>query len=256
MFNRILIQSAFVAICAAFVVGTLTFASEVAKPIRPKVTMIGDSHTALAFGEYFYQELSDEFNIHLLGSSGSRPKHWVREPHLTQSKNGATEYIFGSRERYRCHHSKEHKCDGKKHIYGKDGSCCIPTAPLNKILAQDQPDFLIVALGANLSRAGMRTVEAELSTLATQIKNGTPCFWVAPPFSSQERFKNQKKVNDYLNTNSEIKKRCTVYDSSVITATETAKDGTHYSAEQLITRIWAKDVATHFRKFVKQQREK
>jgi hypothetical protein len=248
---------------------------------KPRVTMIGDSHTALAFGDAFYKQISEDFSVHLIASSSSRPKHWADQLFITPSKNGASEYRFGSHEKFHCVHEKSTSCEpGDKNaaevsnensdsfapdeisVHGQEKKspnlrqrqCCLSTEPLSELIAKDAPDYVVIALGANLHRASPETIITEIQSLLAHI-DGRPCFWIAPPYSSAERFERQQSVLNYLLNSQDVKSKCTVYDSSVITNGITAADKVHYSAEQNITHEWAHDAAEIFFRFAKVSRK-
>lgn len=218
---------------------------------KPKITFFGDSHSATAFGDDLIKNLQDKFDIHRLGSSGSRPKHWIGTPFCSISENAAVETQFGSSRKILCQHQAG-DCKSMTYVQNPDGSCPIPTVSLRELIQKDKPDFVMISLGANLKDAGPKTVKKEISDLLTQLDD-RPCFWIAPPYSSAERYKQQKNVYDFLAT-AKVAKKCFVYDSVKDTKGKTAQDQVHYSKDQEILKIWAGNAAKAFEAFAASQK--
>lgn len=184
-----------------------------------KVLVIGDSHTAGAFGDELDRLLRAKgASVHTVGSSGATADNFIT------GKGTTVGYA-------------DHKTNGQT-----EKTAAHATPKLENLINEDKPDTIIVNLGANFRGAGPSGIKKQVDEIG-QIakKHGIKITWVGPPTTRQDE-SNRSSLQKF---DEEMKAAVAPYGSYVSSAPFTPKysggDGVHYSAEA--AKQWAAGVA-------------
>jgi peptidoglycan hydrolase-like protein with peptidoglycan-binding domain len=197
------------------------------RPIGPgtKVLMIGDSHTAGAFGTEFDRLLrSTGASVETYASSGSSPSWWM---------NGTT-----TRSGFVARHA-----DGRvEQPHWQDPHA---TPKLADLIREQRPDVLVVNLGANMRGLSPEGVRQQVRMLAEVAKeNGTKLVWTGPPDRPQD-VQNSAEIDRF---NAILRDAVAPYGGFVggsqYTSEYAGGDGLHYGGAKgtRIAREWANGV--------------
>ena len=184
-----------------------------------KVLVIGDSHTAGAFGDELDRLLRAKgATVHTVGSSGATADHFI------SGKGTTVGYAV-------------HKANGQT-----EKTASHATPKLEDLIQEDKPDTIIVNLGANFRGAGPSGIKKQVDEIgAIAKKHGIKITWVGPPTTRQDEG-NRSSLQKF---DEEMKAAVAPYGSYVSSAPFTPKysggDGIHYSGEA--AKQWAAGVA-------------
>lgn len=184
-----------------------------------KVLVIGDSHTAGAFGDELDRLLRAKgASVHTVGSSGATADNFIT------GKGTTVGYA-------------DHKANGQT-----EKTAAHATPRLEDLINEDKPDTIIVNLGANFRGAGPSGIKKQVDEIG-QIakKHGIKITWVGPPTTRQDEG-NRSSLQKF---DEDMKAAVAPYGSYVSSAPFTPKysggDGIHYSGEA--AKQWAAGVA-------------
>lgn len=184
-----------------------------------KVLVIGDSHTAGAFGDELDRLLRAKgAQVHTVGSSGATADNFV-------TGKGTTVGFA------------DHKVNGQTE---KTSSHATPK--LEDLINQDKPDTILVNLGANFRGAGPGGIKKQVDEIG-QIakKHGIKITWVGPPTTRADE-SNRGSLQKF---DEDMKAAVAPYGSYLSSAPFTPKynggDGVHYSGAE--AKQWAAGVA-------------
>jgi hypothetical protein len=205
---------------------------------RPKlegksVLMIGDSHTAGAFGERFDALLrASGATTRSYGTSSSSPDWWV------SGKTAA----MGNAVREK----------GWQVFDGKPWNTSRATPKLSDLIkGGDKPDVLVVAMGANFRGASPAKLKSEVDDLAVQAQRaGIKLVWIGPPRTAKD-IGNPKSIQAFdANMKAALGDRGTYVPSSGHTTHYSGGDGVHYNGEKgtALANSWAAGVFSDFAK--------
>lgn len=184
-----------------------------------KVLVIGDSHTAGAFGDELDRLLRAKgANVHTVGSSGATADNFITGKGTT---NGFA----------------DHKSNGQT-----TKSAAHATPKLEELINEDKPDTIIVNLGANFRGAGPSGIKKQVNEIGEIAKkHGIKITWVGPPTTR----KDEGDRSSLQKFDEDMKAAVAPFGSYVSSAPFTPKyaggDGIHYSGEA--ARQWAAGVA-------------
>jgi hypothetical protein len=197
-------------------------------PDSPKTILyIGDSHSVGTFGNELDLLLRQKFgdaHVESYGSCGSSPSWWM--------SGKATS--CGYKERHPHNKSKQ----TQKHS----------TPKLPKLLIDDKPDHLVIAMGGNLLKSSEEAAVREIKNFLTQIRalGVSSCTWIGPP----QGWKRPSNTLDLLRAyEAEITPFCTFinsYEFEYLRIPKGKGDGIHYdsfSGGPALAKRWAIDVA-------------
>jgi hypothetical protein len=184
-----------------------------------KVLVIGDSHTAGAFGDELDRLLRAKgAQVHTVGSSGATADNFI-------SGKGTTVGFA------------DHKVNGQT-----QKTAAHPTPKLEDLINEDKPDTILVNLGANFRGAGPSGIKKQVDEIG-QIakKHGIKITWVGPPTTRQDEG-NRSSLQKF---DEDMKAAVAPYGTYVSSAPFTPKysggDGVHYSGEA--AKQWAAGLA-------------
>lgn len=184
-----------------------------------KVLVIGDSHTAGAFGDELDRLLRAKgANVHTVGSSGATADNFIT------GKGTTVGYA-------------DHKANGQT-----EKTASHATPKLEDLINQDKPDTIIVNLGANFRGAGPAGIKKQVDEIGEIAKrHGIKITWVGPPTTRQDE-SNRSSLQKF---DEDMKAAVAPYGSYVSSAPFTPKysggDGIHYSGDA--AKQWAAGVA-------------
>lgn len=193
------------------------------------VLFIGDSHSVGTFGKTMDTVLSSlgaeqgGARVETYASCGSSPDWWF-SGHETP-----------------CGYFSD--VDGKKTETAKHA-----TPLLRELITHQDPDLIIIELGANLMGDSLdhaQTTTREMLTLVSEQlakKPGRRCFWIGPPNGRNKTEPKFSQLYDLIKT--ETIGICELFDSRLVTHyPATGGDGAHYDslgpAGRLIAKAWA-----------------
>ena len=184
-----------------------------------KVLVIGDSHTAGAFGDELDRLLRAKgAQVHTVGSSGATADNFI------SGKGTTVGYA-------------DHKINGQT-----QKTAAHATPKLEELINEDKPDTILVNLGANFRGAGPSGIKKQVDEIG-QIakKHGIKITWVGPPTTRQDE-SNRSSLQKF---DEDMKAAVAPYGTYVSSAPFTPKysggDGVHYSGEA--AKQWAAGVA-------------
>jgi hypothetical protein len=199
-----------------------------------KVLFIGDSHSVGPFGTGLHEKLVDnQWYVHLLASCSSTPSHWVKGGFVSHC--GTVEFKYNSKNKLKLR----------------------KTIPLSLLFSTDKPDFVIIALGANLAKTSKAKTGLQLKSIA-QLLSGKPCFWIGPPDSPKLKVNQDTFV--YPKLKEIIQSKCKLFDSRPATRIPEENSqgiewgGTHYAPGSIVNE-WVKEAFVEFSSFTKERRE-
>lgn len=184
-----------------------------------KVLVIGDSHTAGAFGDELDRLLRAKgAQVHTVGSSGATADNFI-------SGKGTTVGFA------------DHKVNGQT-----QKTAAHATPRLEDLINEDKPDTIIVNLGANFRGAGPSGIKKQVDEIGEIAKkHGIKITWVGPPTTRQDEG-NRSSLQKF---DADMKAAVAPYGTYVSSAPFTPKysggDGVHYSGEA--AKQWAAGVA-------------
>lgn len=184
-----------------------------------KVLVIGDSHTAGAFGDELDRLLRAKgAQVHSVGSSGATADNFISGKGTTVGY--ADRKVNGQTQKTAAH----------------------ATPKLEELIQEDKPDTILVNLGANFRGAGPSAIKKQVDEIG-QIakKHGIKITWVGPPTTRQDE-SNRSSLQKF---DQDMKAAVAPYGTYVSSAPFTPKysggDGVHYSGEA--AKQWAAGVA-------------
>ena len=184
-----------------------------------KVLVIGDSHTAGAFGDELDRLLRAKgAQVHTVGSSGATADNFI------SGKGTTVGYA-------------DHKVNGQT-----QKTATHATPKLEELINEDKPDTILVNLGANFRGDGPSGIKKQVDEIG-QIakKHGIKITWVGPPTTRQDE-SNRSSLQKF---DEDMKAAVAPYGSYVSSAPFTPKysggDGVHYSGAA--AKQWAAGVA-------------
>lgn len=188
-----------------------------------RILVIGDSHTAGAFGDALFADLkASGAHVECLGSSGSRADHWL---HGTPTRSGfVARHDDGTREAppWREPHD---------------------TPLLTDLLDQNHPDLLVICLGANFRNATPEELDTEVRSLA----NLAHCkvAWVGPPPTRADFDHPQQLARFESQLGQAVQPWGTFLPSGQLVAEYAGRDGIHYSGDRgkQLAAKWAHAIA-------------
>lgn len=184
-----------------------------------KVLVIGDSHTAGAFGDELDRLLRAKgAQVHTVGSSGATADNYI-------SGKGTTVGFA------------DHKANGQTE---KTSSHATPK--LEDLINEDKPDTIIVNLGANFRGAGASGIKKQVDEIGEIAKrHNIKITWVGPPTTRQDEG-NSGSLDKF---DQDMKAAVAPYGNYVssrpFTPHYNGPDGIHYSGEE--AKKWAAGVA-------------
>ena len=184
-----------------------------------KVLVIGDSHTAGAFGDELDRLLRAKgANVHTVGSSGATADNFI-------TGKGTTVGFA------------DHKANGQT-----EKTASHATPKLEDLINEDKPDTIIVNLGANFRGAGAGGIKKQVNEIGDIAKkHGIRITWVGPPTTRADE-SNRSSLQKF---DEDMKAAVAPYGSYISSAPFTPKynggDGVHYSGAE--AKQWAAGVA-------------
>ncbi|MFN8609252.1 MAG: hypothetical protein U0931_17070 [Vulcanimicrobiota bacterium] len=184
-----------------------------------KVLVIGDSHTAGAFGDELDRLLRAKgAQVHTVGSSGATADNYIT------GKGTTVGYA-------------DHKANGQTE---KTSSHATPK--LEELINEDKPDTIIVNLGANFRGAGPSGIKKQVDEIGEIAKrHNIKITWVGPPTTRQDEG-NPSSLDKF---DQDMKAAVAPYGNYVssrpFTPHYNGPDGIHYSGAE--AKKWAAGVA-------------
>lgn len=188
-----------------------------------KVLIIGDSQTVGTYGTNLDNLVrGTKAKVITYASWGSSPSWWFSG--VSATAGYWSKGIDGSETR-----TKQHE-----------------TPSIEKILAKEKPDVVIVTMGGNMIKnATQQTVSKEVDKLGTAITNsGAKLFWAGPPKYDPKTRTPEQLETFYGFLGKAVANHGVLIDSRKFITEYHGKDGLHYSGKEgeKETEKWAKGV--------------
>lgn len=216
------------------------------------ILVVGDSHTAGAFGQNLDDSLRADVNsrVATYGVCSARP-----ESYLSETAHGCG-WLFRGPDKKAPAKWLGGRVTKVKQKNGKGEEVLVDyvkTPELAQLIADHTPDVVVVALGSN-----MPATDASIDKVLELVhKSGASCFWVGPP---DMRKPSRKAVNGVyrqlddrgITVTASLKDACRLIDSRDFTYLRYPKEGgdaTHYNGELAgMAARWGKETAAAIRK--------